>query len=559
MDPQSEPGEDKLQPPAHPPPPEVQRHATGPQQLHHPAGAAQPPSNAPQSKESETYQGLDLGSGYKQCSVSRAAANTMNVTEIKNGVCVTAATGAPKIGGLDWPGDESVLKTFHGARVAKNGRTVNESISCSYDPRNLTCLGCPDPHHILNTGKPAVLIFADQNFVPFLSGGSDNCIAVCRSENASLSELAELSIEILEKNALQQGTTIIYGSGSHLFKVGTSQYATDWILLTNRCAQKWPGVNICPLIPIIRSNCPGSIARDISTLASWLGRVYANSTTGLLDTWKYMLQIADAACTGNTIPEICKIPLPTSASIGSVQPHTFVYNSACPDTLHGMDRKATLIALKTLIITLNRDFGTNLDAEKILTGSWANKPDSLQEDDSEMDHAPENSKHIVLIGASNMKRLIPVLNASGYTVSDLTRASWIATPENISHILECITSLNLDPGYTMVMELFGNSTYRYEQFDGTKAMPFKAGNGYHLEGRISVCDEDSFLRMLANVEPIITAGKPDIKLFIPPLPRHIFTGCCNMKTHSTNVRDPNYKEELLGKTIGFRSVLKTHC
>jgi hypothetical protein len=124
-----------------------------------------------------------------------------------------------------------------------------------------------------------------------------------------------------------------------------------------------------------------------------------------------------------------------------------VYNSACPDILHGMDRKATLTALKTLINTLNRDFSTNLDAEKILTGSWANKPDSLQEDNSEMDHAPENSKHIVLIGASNMKRLIPVLNASGYTVTDLTRASWIATPENISHILECITSLNLDPGY----------------------------------------------------------------------------------------------------------------
>jgi hypothetical protein len=158
----------------------------------------------------------------------------MNVTEIKNGLCITAATSPPKIGGLDWPGDESVLKTFHGSRVAKNGRTVNESISCSFDPRNLTCLGCPEPHHILNTGKPVVLIFGDQNFVPFLSGGSENCIAVCRLENASLSELAELTIEILEKNTLQQGTTIIYGSGSHLFKVGTSQYATDWILLTVR-------------------------------------------------------------------------------------------------------------------------------------------------------------------------------------------------------------------------------------------------------------------------------------------------------------------------------------
>jgi hypothetical protein len=75
------------------------QHGRGPNP---PVTAAPPPGHDKQlPKESETYQGLDLGSGYKQCSVSRAAANTMNVTEIKNGLCITAATGAPKIGGLD--------------------------------------------------------------------------------------------------------------------------------------------------------------------------------------------------------------------------------------------------------------------------------------------------------------------------------------------------------------------------------------------------------------------------------------------------------------------------
>jgi hypothetical protein len=74
----------KLQQPSHQLPPEVQRHAPPAQQLHHPAGAAQPPTNAPQPKESETYQGLDLGSGYKQCSVSRGAANTRLVPVIQS-------------------------------------------------------------------------------------------------------------------------------------------------------------------------------------------------------------------------------------------------------------------------------------------------------------------------------------------------------------------------------------------------------------------------------------------------------------------------------------------
>jgi hypothetical protein len=119
----------------------------------------------------ETTSGLNLGNSYKQCSISRSAASTMTVTEIKNGVCVTSATGAPKIGGLDWPDDDLVLKTFHGARISKNSRTVIECVSCSFDPRNLTCLGCLEPHHILNSSKRTVLAFTDQSFVPFLSGG----------------------------------------------------------------------------------------------------------------------------------------------------------------------------------------------------------------------------------------------------------------------------------------------------------------------------------------------------------------------------------------------------
>jgi hypothetical protein len=129
---------------------------------------APPPAPSVAGDKNTTAQGLDLGSVYKQCSIARSAASTMSVTEISNGLCVTAPASTPKIGTLDWTGDDSVLKTFHGSRTTKNGRTVNECISISFDPRNLQCLGCETAHSIFHPLKPPVVIFTDQNFVPFL-------------------------------------------------------------------------------------------------------------------------------------------------------------------------------------------------------------------------------------------------------------------------------------------------------------------------------------------------------------------------------------------------------
>jgi hypothetical protein len=141
-------------------------------------------------------------------------------------------------------------------------------------------------------------------------------------------------------------------------------------------------------------------------------------------------------------------------------------------------------------------------------------------------------------------------------VTDLTRSSWKATPENVAHIEEHLLSLNLEPGYTIVMELFGNSTFRYEQFDGTMALPFKGSHGYHMEGRIGVCEDDSLIRLLHNMESLVNIGNPEIKIFVPPLPRYLFTGCCALKNHSVNIKDPDHSEKLLASTLKFRNVIK---
>jgi hypothetical protein len=76
------------------------------------------------------------------------------------------------------------------------------------------------PHHILGGDKPVVLIFADQNFVPFLSHDPENCIAVVRLENPSLSELVDIAGELLDRFTLPEKSILLFGSGSHLFRGG---------------------------------------------------------------------------------------------------------------------------------------------------------------------------------------------------------------------------------------------------------------------------------------------------------------------------------------------------
>jgi hypothetical protein len=507
-----------------------------------------------QAMDSNT--GLNLGGVYRQCSNARSVSSCVNVTTVGGGTITTETTCTPKIGSLDWEGDEKVLKTFHGGRISKNGRTTNECVSISYDPRNMMCLGCETPHSVLSTLNPVTMIFSDQNFVPFLSGSTDNCIGVCRGENFSLGELVDLAAEILDKKLLQPGSVLLFDSASHLYKVGGPAYISDWISLVNRCTQRWPSINICPLIPICRSECPGSIVREIEVLASWLGRIYACSTTGLLDSWRKLLQTYQANLDRSepmTPPAVFKTLLPSSLSLSSLQPHTFVFKEPCPEKISGLDSASVASIVASLIETLSRDFSVNYNASNIITRSMGSSADVVGgPGESKLDW----DKHIVIIGASNMRRLVPVLLASGFTVTDLTKSSWLATEENIASLIASMSSLLLPAKFSVILELFSNSSYRYKQFDGSLSLPYKDGTGYHMGGEITICDDDNFLKLLAALEPVLMAAQDHLKVIVPPLQRYLFNRCCKKLQHSTNVGGEGHSLTLLNATTHLQHLLK---
>jgi hypothetical protein len=74
---------------------------------------------------------------------------------------------------------------------------------------------------VLGGDKPVALIFTDQNFVPFLSHDPENCIAVVRLENPSLSELVDIAGELLDRFTLPEKS--IGGGGGSTIRCGLDQ------------------------------------------------------------------------------------------------------------------------------------------------------------------------------------------------------------------------------------------------------------------------------------------------------------------------------------------------
>jgi hypothetical protein len=128
--------------------------------------------------------------------------------------------------------------------------------------------------------------------------------------------------------------------------------------------------------------------------------------------------------------------------------------------------------------------------------------------------------------------------------------------ENIVELTKKLKNIECGESSTLVFDLFGNSSFRFEQFDGSFSMPFKHAGRFHLAGKIVACPLSAYKRILENTAAILTLYQQAKVVIVPPLPRYLFVGCCKQSGHSTNVSDPNHSSTLLSETIGLRNHLK---
>jgi hypothetical protein len=275
--------------------------------------------------------------------------------------------------------------------------------------------------------------------------------------------------------------------------------------------------------------------------------IYDNNIKGMLTTWNAVLHYAQNVAVqpaSNPHEVLLKLPLPQNAKTTITAPTMIRLFTSNPAILPGMGCTVTTEVVKILLTALQKDFSIALGPEVILQ-RFATEREDLK-----------MSKNIVCIGSSILRQLIPFLQAAGYAVTDLTQPGWIATEDNINILIKKMSELKLEPGFSVILDLVGNCVYRYEQFDGTLALPFKEGGRYHFAGPVSLCTEENFKRIIKMLSPVLLSAQHAAKIVIPPLPRHLFSTCCSNTAHCTNFADEYYSEKILNGATRLRQVLK---
>jgi hypothetical protein len=291
------------------------------------------------------------------------------------------------------------------------------------------------------------------------------------------------------------------------------------------------------------------MARDIEHIAAWFVKVYENNTAGLIDCWQKVLLITrENTQEGFQLSqgEHYKLPLPASLNTSSLAPHCFVHHSSCPILLNGMDSRATAELTCVLVNSLVCNFSAALSPNNVVQRVIAETS------------TKEFSGHVVVLGASNARNLVPYLAARGFSVTDLTIPSWVASESNIESLISKLKTTTIPPGAAIVIDLLSNSTYRYEQFDGTLALPYKEGGvlspsrGYN--GMLRLKFQADFGAATANTPLMSKCGKNNLP---PPMPRYLTRGCCGNPGHSTNITGDEYAFNLLNKITNLRGIQKS--
>jgi hypothetical protein len=413
----------------------------------------------------------------------------------------------------------------------------------SLDPSSLKCVVCSNSHYVLAKGpedSPPIIIFADQNFVPMLTGGK-SCLAIVRLEDASIPELTDLAFEILDKYHPPARTIFLFGSSSHLLNAGTTIYTQEWCNLVSNLSSTYPDSRILPLTPVIREDCPGVVSRQLIELATWYKTVYANDIMGITSVWDTLVSTlckTDEDGLDLGYDEIYSVAMPAFlAPNAPLRNHKFKTNSSHTTTI-GFDSVASKELLASLINKFKCTFATAAHSEDILLEALAELESKLEK------------KTVYIFGGSNMRSVIPELEKNGFHVIDHTVLGWVPTAANISKISEVIA--HAQPLDIVVADLLGNVMHRYAQADGTLAMPFKNDGKYHYEGEIKVCTLSNLKSIIESLIPALSRCRCHL-VFTPPLPRHLHNGCCSSAEHCTNVGSEKHAEKMLASLNAIRT------
>jgi hypothetical protein len=256
----------------------------------------------------------------------------------------------------------------------------------------------------------------------------------------------------------------------------------------------------------------------------------------------------EAHSTGATtldVLESYKTPVPSSLSSSTLDKiMTFCANNSRPVVFNGLPKDRCDELLGNLLSCIYENFRA------------CDRPESYlaRADVGNCVSGNGAAKKVLVIGASNMRHVARSLEDIGVSTEQITIPGWMCSPENVSKMREEMETKSPDAG-AFVFDLLSNSTLCFEQFDGTTSLPFKSNGKFHYGGKILVVPNDLFKKLVVAILPILKAKGDRPCVILPPLPRSLFTRCCNDNNHCTNTKDAGFSEELLAGYIRLRNEL----
>jgi lysophospholipase L1-like esterase len=242
-----------------------------------------------------------------------------------------------------------------------------------------------------------------------------------------------------------------------------------------------------------------------------------------------------------------KVALPSSLNSTVLDTvTTFCTNNSRPVAFPGLPKDICGELLGNLLETIFNNFRACQSPENLLVRATS----------ANIGHDAETGlQRVVIAGASNLKHSVAYFCDPDLEFLDLSSPEWVPTTGNVLDLKEKILFHKSRKVSAFVFDLFGNSSVRFEQFDGSTALPFKSHRKYHLGGDVLVTPQNVFKKTVENIMPILSA-KGDIPcVLVPPIPRYLFSRCCDDIGHCTNANKENYQEELLGGFLQLRNSL----
>jgi hypothetical protein len=503
----------------------------------------------------ETATRVFLGMGYQQCLADRRALSSVLVhTFDTNSINGTTISNKHFFGTFESPHNTDTANTFLATRH-NTQHNLKQNISLSFDPKTLMCTTCEHSHSIMNTyhsghTQPLTIVITDQSFNASLSGSDTGslCIKIVRSEDGAMRELVDLLFEIFGKGGVPAGTVFLLGSATELANKGSSGYAWEFVKQKIRIERRWPATRVCIVPPVLLCGAPVCLHRYMVEIRGWIATTYGSDPAGLIPVWNAAIDSNNVMIKKEQGAGYYTLQFP--ANLTANPDPTYLHYENCtlsPDNLTPIVRKANIDIIRALYGELNKGFSGGLGPGVSLERT----------EDGQGDGAKDKPDFIV-IGASHMERVASFLTARGNIVQDFAEKSWVVSDGAVEKLKTSLKNAKIGPGSVVVIDPLSNSATKYKQADDSLALAQKIEGGWHLPGEIAMIEDEQIRVTLSKLKPALEKFAGCKMIFIPPIPRYFFGGCCEKTGHCSNAREENHSTHMLQEHFRIRNTMKTH-